>query len=255
MKSKPSRGFTLIELLVVVAIIAGLIAILVPSLAKVRETAKRATCGANLKGQSNSFATYAAQFSDAVPTPVAWGNSVSGVAWMWVEPDFFGDQLLAVNPNGDPDASDRMGDKSLRRLFYCPANPTQNVDGLWTFNSIRVMGYGYFNDRGGNFSGPIQFTPPRGSNRQRYNRKYAGQFRPATVEMAFDGIIQEGSGTGSFSRVQGGFPTPHTTSHLKGPKPAGQNILYCDGHVEWKSFSLAKASYVNTGPWFWICNP
>ncbi|MBI1367422.1 MAG: prepilin-type N-terminal cleavage/methylation domain-containing protein [Planctomycetes bacterium] len=41
-------GFTLIELLVVVSIIAMLIAILLPSMAAARETARRVACGSNL---------------------------------------------------------------------------------------------------------------------------------------------------------------------------------------------------------------
>ncbi|MFQ5806750.1 MAG: type II secretion system protein, partial [Phycisphaerae bacterium] len=45
--NQPKRGFTLIELLVVVAIIALLIAILLPNLAAARENAKRTKCASN----------------------------------------------------------------------------------------------------------------------------------------------------------------------------------------------------------------
>jgi prepilin-type N-terminal cleavage/methylation domain-containing protein len=61
------RGFTLIELLVVVAIIALLIAILLPSLGKARELANRGTCAANLRGIAQSMAVYAADNNDSFP--------------------------------------------------------------------------------------------------------------------------------------------------------------------------------------------
>ncbi len=53
------KGFTLIELLVVVAIIALLISILLPSLSRARELAKRAVCASNLRGIGQGHHIYA----------------------------------------------------------------------------------------------------------------------------------------------------------------------------------------------------
>ncbi len=54
------RGFTLIELLVVVAIIAVLVSLLLPSLARSRQAAYAAQCGSNLRQLGLGIAYYAA---------------------------------------------------------------------------------------------------------------------------------------------------------------------------------------------------
>jgi prepilin-type N-terminal cleavage/methylation domain-containing protein len=61
------RGFTLIELLVVVAIIALLIAILLPSLGKAKELSNRSVCAANVRGIGQSMSVYAADNLEAYP--------------------------------------------------------------------------------------------------------------------------------------------------------------------------------------------
>jgi prepilin-type N-terminal cleavage/methylation domain-containing protein len=67
-RSASSRcGFTLIELLVVVAIIALLIALLLPSLARAKQQAMTVRCGAQLKGAGALVALYASQNNDALP--------------------------------------------------------------------------------------------------------------------------------------------------------------------------------------------
>lgn len=67
------KGFTLIELLVVIAIIALLVSILMPSLSKARELAKRASCQMNLSSIGKGMAMYTNNNSDQFPFMI--GNS------------------------------------------------------------------------------------------------------------------------------------------------------------------------------------
>ncbi len=66
------NGFTLIELLVVVAIIALLMAILLPSLAKAREQARGVKCGVQVRTLATLFNLYATEENGWLPTIDHW---------------------------------------------------------------------------------------------------------------------------------------------------------------------------------------
>jgi prepilin-type N-terminal cleavage/methylation domain-containing protein len=70
---RPQRAFTLVELLVVIGIIAVLIGILLPTLGRAREAAKRAQCLSNIRQTHLALVLYANAYKDAVPLG-CWGG-------------------------------------------------------------------------------------------------------------------------------------------------------------------------------------
>lgn len=99
------KGFTLIELLVVIAIIALLVSILLPSLNRARELAKRAMCKANLSGIGKSMAIYINENNDRFPYDT---ETVSGFPtttdnlWVFVKASAVGGKMF-VCPSSNAD--------------------------------------------------------------------------------------------------------------------------------------------------------
>src|SRR5439155_792429 len=67
MSMRRPSAFTLVELLVVIGIIAVLIAILLPTLARAREAANRTACLSNMRQLSTLLRMYASSYNDVLP--------------------------------------------------------------------------------------------------------------------------------------------------------------------------------------------
>lgn len=171
MRKKEKKGFTLIELLVVVAIIALLISILLPSLSRARELAKRVKCGAQLNGLGKSYVIYANDNGEAYPCPAfseaAIGNG--GIIYTGTGAQVgTANTTLNRNTASKTDAVDasipgppttristtrafwllvRQGEVTVGQ-FVCPSSSdteddTQEIERYYDFVDINRVSYGY----------------------------------------------------------------------------------------------------------------
>lgn len=237
--SRRQRAFTLLELLVVVAIIAILAALLLPSLQKARQSARRAKCMNNLRQLTAANFLYLDDNAQRFPG--------------WSQFGYFAEDGLKPYLRYN-----NAGFRVRTSIFYCPdaeGKPQVSVDA----DANYLLGGSFYNtaDRTYAMNTYLRGAWPSGS--------------PAVYRNTVQQILSSHSGVilwadatrarfGSYGGNWGpnmhrhGTTTPNVTDAQAGGQ--GANVAFVDGHVEWvmpnRYVKWRDAGYPRGNPFAWF---
>ncbi|MBN2560815.1 MAG: type II secretion system protein [Phycisphaerae bacterium] len=218
-------AFTLLELLVVVAIIAALMAILLPSLSASHERAKRTVCGSNLHGISQAMYLYAQDAPYVFPALAQTYEATSNNMHLFYEQD----RTTAPSTTGIPSPTTDLWvllrrSHTVPKQFICPSttdieDPAQDTMAYYDF----LAGGTSFPARGSHLSYGYQYQHDP-------NRAILGIGSEPIFPVLADGnpYLKGGVDGAMFAIDRMGQYRGNSANH---PNREGQNILFAAGHV------------------------
>jgi prepilin-type N-terminal cleavage/methylation domain-containing protein/prepilin-type processing-associated H-X9-DG protein len=240
-------AFTLVELLVVIGIIAVLISILLPTLARARESAYRTQCMSNLRQLSMAFNIYFNQNQLRFPrvAPLQAGfRKHRDEDWIYWQKNSGLDirqsailRLLRSNAGG--------GD--VESICRCPSDMTWNNRPLAKDADGSSFQYSYTMNNRMNFQLELSFMPrDAAGNPLPYATKITQVRRPAEKILLFEEdevLLDDGAANmGSNANL---LAIRHDRQRIY---PDGKNInrdrrgnvMFCDGHVDYVPRSMVQ---------------